>query len=162
MSKSPNRASEPAGKPRRNKKEINLDLWTARQMLPLVRHIVTDIVSVQTSILRLTPELDRLDRHRRDLAWQERERRYQVNDEMAAAHKTMAHAVSELSALGVELVDPETGVVEFPTKINGRQAVYTWRLGEEKLSHWHYAGEEQNREIPADWEKASTRYHNQP
>lgn len=163
MSKSPNRASEPAGKPRRNKKEITLDLWTARQMLPLVKHIVSDIVGLQVSLLKLTPELARLDRHRRDLAWQERQRRYQVSDEIATAEKTMTHAVGELSELGVNLIDAEVGVVEFPTKINGRPAVFTWRLGEEKMTSWHYQGEEQNRPIPNDWEKnAGTRYSNKP
>jgi len=163
MSKSSNRASEPAGKPRRNKKEISLDLGTARKMLPLVRHIVLDIIGVQASLLKLTPELDRLDRHRHDLAWQERERRYQVNDEISSAQKFMSHAVNELSELGVGLVDPEIGVVEFPTKINGRPAVFVWRNGEEKLATWHYSGEEQNRPIPSDWEKTATlRYSGQP
>lgn len=162
MSKSPNRASEPAGKPRRNKKEITLDLYTARQMLPLVKHIVSDIVGVQESLVRLTPELARLDRHRRDLAWQERQRRYQVGDEIQAAEKVMNHAVGELSELGVNLVDPEMGVVEFPTKINGRPAVFTWRFGEDQMSFWHYQGEEQNRPIPNDWEKNSSRQRTQP
>jgi len=161
MSKSPNRARDSAGKPRKSR-EITLDLPTARQMLPLVRQIVTDIVGVQGNLTQLTPEQERLDRQRRDLAWQERQRRYQLHDEIAAAERNLTHAVGELSELGVSLVDPQAGEVDFPTKINGRPAAFTWKLGEDLLAFWHYAGEEQRRPIPKDWDKGAFRYRGQP
>jgi len=152
MSNTPNRASNPAGKPRR--KEITLDLTTARQMLPLVKSIMTDIVAFRAAVNRLAPEQDRLDRHRRDLVWQERERRYQVREEIATAEKSIAGAVTELSALGLTVADDEFGEVDFPTKINGRSAAFTWKLGEEAVRFWRYTGEEQRRPIPADWDDA--------
>jgi len=149
MSNTPNRATNPAGKPR--KKDISLDLPTARQMLPLVQSIVADIVNLRQAITKLAPEQARLERHRRDLVWLERQRRYQVNDEIAAAEKTLANAASELSGLGVSLVDDESGEVDFPTRINGRPAAFSWKLGEDAVRHWHYQGEEQRRPIPGDW-----------
>lgn len=165
MSSTPNRASNPAGKPRR--KEITLDLTTARQMLPLIRSIVSDIVTSRTAIDRLVPEQDRLDRHRRDLAWLERQRRYQVHDEITAAEKSLTTALSELTALGVSLLDAEAGEVDFPTKINGRPAAYNWKLGEDAVRFWHYAGEEQRRPIPTDWDQTAAtatpiRFRGQP
>jgi hypothetical protein len=153
MSNTPNRATNPAGKPR--KKEIALDLTTARQMLPLVQSIVTDIVSSRQAITRLAPEQERLERHRRDLVWLERQRRYQLSDEIAAAEKALTHAVGELSGLGISLVDDEAGEVDFPTKINGRPAAFSWRIGDQGLGHWHYQGEEQRRPIPTDWDQSS-------
>jgi hypothetical protein len=146
----PNRASNPAGKPR--KKDVTHDLTTARQMLPLVRSIVTDIVTSRRVIAALTPEQERLDRHRRDLVWQERQRRYQVTDEIAAAEQTLTTATIELAGLGVNLVDGDSGEVDFPTKVNGRAAAFTWRLGDDGVRHWRYQGEEQVRPIPTDWE----------
>jgi hypothetical protein len=163
MSNTPNRASNPAGKPRR--KEITLELSTARQMLPLVTSIVSDIVVSRTALNRLAPERDRLDRHRRDLVWQERQRRYQVSEEISAAEQTIVTALSELTALGLNLVDGEAGEVDFPTRINGRTAAFTWRLGEAGVGHWHYVGEEQRRPIPADWDQAraaTARFRSQP
>ena len=153
MSSTPNRATNPADKPR--KKAISLDLTTARQMLPLVRSIVVDIVTSRQEIAKLTPEQERLDRHRRDLVWLERERRYQVTDEIAAAEKVLLRAVGELSGLGINLTDDLIGEVDFPTKINGRPAAFTWKLGEEGVRHWHYQGEDQLRPIPADWEQST-------
>lgn len=150
MSNTPNRASNPAGKPRR--KEITLDLKTARQMLPLVQSIVSDIVNLRQALIRLGPEQERLDRHRRDLVWQERQRRYQVQEEIRVAERDLGVAVTELKALGLNLVDDEFGEVDFPTKINGRTAAFNWKFGEEALRHWHYSGEENRRPIPADWD----------
>lgn len=154
MSSTPNRATNPAGKPRR--KEITLDLSTARQMLPLVKSIVTEIVSYRLTLNKLAPEQERLDRHRRDLVWQERQRRYQVGEEITSAEKNLSSAAGELTTLGVNLVDDEAGEVDFPTKINGRSAAFNWKLGEDAVSHWHYAGEEQRRPIPAELETAAT------
>lgn len=133
-------------------------------MLPLVKHILSDIVGTQERLTKLAPEQARLDRHRHDLVWQERQRRYQVHEEIAAAERMMTNAVGELSDLGVSLLDPQAGEVDFPTKINGRAAAFTWKLGEdEKLAFWHYTGEEQRRPIPKDWDHASSlRYRGQP
>jgi len=151
MSNTPNRASNPAGKPRR--KEITLDLPTARQMLPLVRSIVSDIVTFRQALTTLAPEQERLDRHRRELAWQERQRRYQLRDEITAAEKSITNAVAELNILGVSLLDAEAGEVDFPTKVNGRPAAFTWKLGDDAVRFWHYSGEEQRRPIPNDWDE---------
>jgi len=164
MSSMPNRASNPAGKPPR-RKEVSLDLPTARQMLPLVRSIVSDIVSSRHAINKLTPEQERLERHRRDLVWQERQRRYQVGEEISAAEKSLTVALTELKSLGVNLVDDEFGEVDFPTKINGRSAAFTWKYGEDGVAHWHYTGEEQRRAIPTDWDSSSPtpiRFRGQP
>jgi hypothetical protein len=163
MSSTPNRAGNTTGKSRR--KELVLDLPTARQMLPLVRSIVADIVNTQTALTALTPEQERLDRHRRDLVWQERQRRYQVGEEISVAEKSLTNAVTELQGLGVDLVNVEEGEVDFPTRINGRTAAFSWRIGEDRLEFWHYSGEELRRPIPADWHLSSavpSRYRNQP
>lgn len=158
MSTSPNRASNPAGKPKKTK-QISLDLPTARQMLPLVKHIVSDIVGLQEKRAKLTLEQDRLDRHRRDLAWLERQRRYQVHEEVSAIEGGMAVATKELDDLGVKLLNADAGEVDFPTRINGRPAAFTWKIGEEKLTFWHYTGEAQRRAIPIDWDQpTSLRY----
>jgi hypothetical protein len=163
MSNTPKPAGNTAGKSRR--KETVLDLPTARQMLPLIKCIVSDIVLTRIALNKLTPEQERLDRHRRDLVWQERQRRYQVGEEIGAAEKSLLAAVSELKSLGVNLVNDEAGEVDFPTKINGRPAAFCWKVGEDRLDHWHYSDEELRRPIPADWQLSAavpSRYRGQP
>lgn len=150
MNSSPNRASNPAGKPRR--KDVNLDLATARQMLPLVRSIVTEIVDTTRRLDQLAPEQQTLEEYRRSLSWASRQRRYAIRDEMEQAGKTLAGALSELDALGLTLADAQAGGVDFPTRINGRPAAFSWRLGEDGLAFWRYSGEDLRRPIPADWQ----------
>ncbi len=150
MNSTPNRASNPAGKPRR--KDTTFDFATARNMLPLVKSIVTDIVATQTRLAELAPQQDILDHTRRALDWAGRQKRYAVRDEMSAAENNLAGAVKELDALGLSLSDAAVGRVAFPTRINGKPAAFSWQLGEQGLGFWQYAGEDLRRPIPADWQ----------
>lgn len=150
MNSTPRRST---GTPDARRAEASLDLPTAQQMLPLVSRIVRDIVSHRLTLTRLQPEQENLDRHYRDLVWLERNRRYAVHQQIQDAEAQLAAAVKELRALGVRLTDSATGEVEFPTKINGRPAAFTWRDGDPELTHWHYADEESRRPIPGDWRK---------
>jgi hypothetical protein len=144
------RASESAGKPKR--KPATIDLSTARQMLPLVRSIVRDIVDQRRRLADLTQEQDVLDRERRSLTWESRQRRYTLSDERSRTEKNYATAIGELNELGVSLIDADAGRVDFPTRINGRAAAFSWQSDEEAVGFWRYAGEEMRRPIPTDWQ----------
>ena len=149
MSNSPKRAFGSSARSRR--KEVNLDLSTARLMLPLVRSIVGDIVETQRALNRLQPESESLERHRRELVWAERERRYRIEEEMKAAEQRLKSAVGELNELGLALLEGGEGRVGFPTRINGRPAVFSWQPGEEDVNFWSYEEEDTRRPIPDDW-----------
>ncbi|HEY8505567.1 MAG TPA: DUF2203 family protein [Gemmataceae bacterium] len=149
MNHSPKRAFGSTEKARR--KAVNLDLSTARRMVPLVRSIIRDILASQEALNRLEPEHERLESFRRDLPWQQRRRRYQIQEEIAQVRRDLAAALAELKALGVSLTDRERGGVDFPTRVNGRPAAYSWLCGEDDIAFWHYSGEEVRRPIPPDW-----------
>ena len=149
MNDTPRRAFGASAKSKR--KDVNLDLPTVRQMLPLVKSIVADIVDRRSHLNKLHPEQETLERHRRDLAWQERERRYQIQEEIVATEGAYKLAVSELKDLGLALLDVNRGRVAFPTRINGRPAIFTWEPGEDSVSFWSYEDEEMRRPIPTEW-----------
>ena len=153
MNSSPKRSSGSNDKSKR--KTGPVDLSTARQMLPLVRSIVADIVGSKKNLLDLETEQDQLDRNRRQLEWAARNRRYSLREEVAKAEQNYGMALTELDELGVSLVDLANGRVDFPTRINGRSAAFSWQLGEEAVSHWRYTEEEQLRPIPKDWEQGT-------
>jgi hypothetical protein len=136
---------------KRGRGDILLNLATARKMLPLVQRIVADILHSQRSLARLTPERDRLDQQRRDLSWPDRARRYQIQAEAEVAEQNFHEALAELQALGVAVVDAEMGTVGFPALVNGRQAYFSWRSGEDDIRFWHFPGETERRQIPASW-----------
>jgi hypothetical protein len=135
------------------RRDTVLNLNTARRMLPLVQRVVGDILADRKILDRLQPEQDRLDRHKRDLVWQERQRRYQVHEEVAWVEQHMLTALDELTNLGVSLLEPSTGRVGFPTLVNDRRAFFSWQPGEETLTSWHFAEETTSRPIPPSWWK---------
>jgi hypothetical protein len=149
MNDTPRRAFGASAKSKR--KDVNLDLPTARQMLPLVQSIVRDIVDRRTQLNKLQPEQQNLERHRRDLAWIERERRYHIQEEITAAEGAYRQALTELRELGLALVDSDAGRVAFPTRINGRPAIFTWQPGEDSVMYWSYEDEDLRRPIPKEW-----------
>jgi hypothetical protein len=137
------------------RRDIVLNLITANKMLPLVQRVADDIVACQKIIDRLQPEQDRLDRHKRELVWQERQRRYQVHEEINVAEARLQAAVDELRDLGLSLLDTDTGRIGFPTLVNDRRAFFSWLPGEEMLRSWHFAEETGCRPIPASWWKVT-------
>ncbi|HEX5272214.1 MAG TPA: DUF2203 family protein, partial [Gemmataceae bacterium] len=112
------RASEPFEK--RGSHDRVLTWAAANRMLPLVRRVVADVLDCQRRLALMHPEKDRLDRHRNDLSWPERARRYHLDEDIASDERALRAAFAELEALGVALLDVETGRVGFPTKVNKR------------------------------------------
>jgi len=49
----------------------------------------------------------------------------------------MQAAVERLDEWSVQLRDIETGLVDFPTLVAGRQVWLCWRLGEPEIGFWH-------------------------
>jgi hypothetical protein len=133
--------------------ETNFNLKTVQRMLPLVQRIVDDILANQKSRLHLQSEEEALDRNKRVLAWPERQRRYQVKDELAKADLRLQDAIAELHELGLVLLDGEQGRVGFPTAVNNRRAYFSWHAGEDGLHSWQFADEDVTRPIPLAWLK---------
>lgn len=42
-----------------------------------------------------------------------------------------------LEAQSIVLKDIRNGIVDFPSRLRGRDVYLCWRLGEETVSHWH-------------------------
>jgi hypothetical protein len=49
----------------------------------------------------------------------------------------MGASVLRLDEWGITLRDIETGLIDFPALVNGRQVWLCWRLGEERVDWWH-------------------------
>lgn len=53
--------------------------------------------------------------------------------------------LSEIDATGVQVKDLEMGLLDFPCIVDGKTILLCWKMGEEKITHWHsteegYAG----------------------
>lgn len=92
-------------------------LADANRSLPLVRSIVGDVaerwkelVKVREEYGNSSPEHDRIMRE-------------------------LAEYIQELHVIGCHLEDFETGLVDFPALVDGREISLSWKLGEAEISH---------------------------
>jgi hypothetical protein len=50
---------------------------------------------------------------------------------------TLRREVESLTAQGIVLRDAETGLLDFPSRREGREVFLCWRLGEDRVEYWH-------------------------
>ncbi len=132
--------------------EVTLfNLPTVQKMLPLVHRIVEDFLQREHHLSDLRPEQHKLERQKRQLPWNERKRRYAIQDEISLEEREIEANQEELQDLGVVLLDAELGRVGFPTMVNNRPAFFSWHVGEKGVQSWHFAEETVCRPIPSSW-----------
>jgi hypothetical protein len=46
-------------------------------------------------------------------------------------------SVAEIDAIGVQVKDLDTGLLDFPCEIDGEIVLLCWKLGENRIDYWH-------------------------
>ncbi|MBF6605066.1 MAG: DUF2203 domain-containing protein [Chloroflexi bacterium] len=105
------------------------DIDAANARLPLVRDLLTLLREARAELIRLRdlaadPGVDEAELRRLRLRMQG------IIDQMQAA-------VVRLDAMSITLRDIESGLIDFPALVNGRQVCLCWRLGEHEVVWWH-------------------------
>ena len=119
------------------------DVVEANRVLPEVRRLVRQIVEVAASLPDLEDQL-RIARYRAarpDATGDEREDVEVKEDALAGAERDLGAAVIRLEDMGVRLKDPRVGLVDFLWEREGEMVELCWKLGEERVAHWHRIGE---------------------
>tara|TARA_B100000809_G_scaffold266292_1_gene328309 strand:+ start:3092 stop:3526 length:435 start_codon:yes stop_codon:yes gene_type:complete len=108
------------------------ELEEARSTLPLVSRIVSDIVEVTAQMKEIYLEI-------REVAGEgsDRERLDELQERLQKIADGRSEFFEELAALGIEMKDPNKGLVDFPALLDGRVVYLCWKLGEETIEHWH-------------------------
>jgi len=71
----------------------------------------------------------------------DRDRHQQARDAVSGAELELLKAVASLNGMGIQLKGPLEGLIDFPSYRNGEQIELCWKLGEERVEHWHRPGE---------------------
>ena len=110
----------------------------ANRTLPLVKRIVSDILSKGRELQRLHPD----------------QARQEVGDRMWKLEHELRDHIEELGSIGCSYKDFgfKLGLVDFPGEIDGESVLLCWRSDEETVAHYHgyadgYAG---RRPIPSE------------
>jgi len=111
--------------PSRSVKHFSLD--EANRALPLVKRIVGDIVKSHQRVNELETALAGASPKTQPIA----------QAEMDHLMERMQAYVDELASVGCQLKDPKIGLVDFLGSHEGRDICLCWKLGEERVEHWH-------------------------
>ena len=57
--------------------------------------------------------------------------------EMEGHLQRMRESIAEIDAIGVQVKDVETGLLDFPCKVDDQVVLLCWRMGETAIEHWH-------------------------
>ena len=57
--------------------------------------------------------------------------------EMEDHLKQVRESIAEIDAIGVQVKDLETGLLDFPCRVNDQVVLLCWRMGEPAIEHWH-------------------------
>ncbi len=115
-----------------------LRLFTAEEAtrtLPLVSRIATDIAHENDRLQALLPELRRA-RARNEGTPADLEH---IREEVARSSARLETYLDELLEIGCMLHEP-TGVIDFRTMLDGRPVALCWRIGDDRVEHWHEPG----------------------
>jgi len=57
--------------------------------------------------------------------------------ELEAHVKQVRDTVAEIDAIGVQVKDLESGLLDFPCRVEDEVVLLCWRMGEPAIEHWH-------------------------
>ena len=57
--------------------------------------------------------------------------------EMEAQVQLARESIAEIDSIGVQVKDIETGLLDFPCRLDDQVVLLCWRMGEPAIEHWH-------------------------
>lgn len=107
----------------------------ANRTLPLLRRIVSDAVRDYWRWQEKVREYEEVAANRKvDEPSDEAERLEREAQQLA---RDIDGYIAEIRQLGVEMKGIDSGLVDFPSEVNGRPVLLCWQLGEESVQYWH-------------------------
>jgi len=110
----------------------------ANRTLPLVRRVVSDIVS---EYRRWKDHVFRFELLAAGSKADEGESPEQVamRQQVDASAEKINGYIEELSGIGCVFKGFEEGLVDFPHQMDGKEVFLCWKLGEDQIEFWHDA-----------------------
>ena len=114
-------------------------LEEAQALLPVVESLLERAISAKEEAERLGGEIQALRQRifmsggmTIDVAGVARNR-----TEAEAQVQRAKDALAEMDAIGVQVKDLDTGLLDFPCRIDGDVVLLCWRRGETRIDYWH-------------------------
>lgn len=60
-----------------------------------------------------------------------------IRSDMDSHLQTVRESIAEIDAIGVQVKDLDTGLLDFPFRLDDDVVLLCWRMGETSIEHWH-------------------------
>lgn len=114
-------------------------LEEANALLPIVESLLEQAITAKDEAERLEGELQSLRQRiflsggmTVDIAGVSRSR-----NEAETHVQKAKEALAEIDSIGVQVKDLDTGLLDFPCRIDGDVVLLCWRRGEARIEYWH-------------------------
>ncbi|HVH67565.1 MAG TPA: DUF2203 domain-containing protein [Gemmatimonadales bacterium] len=119
-------------------------LAEANRTLPLVKRIVADLVSLHPQWRDLVAKYEVVSAGARP-DWGESTEQLALRGRIEDVARQINGYLEELAQIGCVFKGFDEGLVDFYGKLQGRDILWCWKQGEERIEHWHeleagYAG----------------------
>jgi hypothetical protein len=117
------------------KPEPTYTIEEANALVPAVRAVLLQLAVEQQRLAREHEEMHRRLEGNGDPASLEQAGHHEA--EMAQIADGIRTLQAHLDSLGIQLRDPEMGLVDFPAERDGRRVWLCWRLADPRVAFWH-------------------------
>jgi hypothetical protein len=114
-------------------------LHQAEALLPEVERRIRQAIQIRNEH---TASEDAFNQYRRRVAFSggmivDRSQLLSLRARRDALVMRLKEILTEIEALGVQVKDLDTGLLDFPTMYHGEVVLLCWRLGEDRIRYWH-------------------------
>lgn len=103
----------------------------ANQLLPQIKPLMADLLDMRGRVVRFRHELGPiLDDLSSDVGGR-------AASDMVLDFMAIERLVDHVQSFGCVVKDLNVGLLDFPSRRNGRDIYLCWRFGEEKITHFH-------------------------
>ncbi|HXI56583.1 MAG TPA: DUF2203 domain-containing protein [Polyangia bacterium] len=110
-------------------------------LIPTLERIFTDVLQLRAGLRGVEEKLDRAGvRVKRDQLPQEEVGTPEVRQAKAVLrgfYEALSDEIERVRALGGQIKDIETGLVDFPGRRGSDEILLCWKLGEKQIRYWH-------------------------
>jgi hypothetical protein len=111
----------------------------AQSLLPVLESLLKRAIEGKQSAEQVESGLSEISRRiylsggmRVDLGQVARQRA-----EMETHLQRVRESIAEIDSIGVQVKDLETGLLDFPCRMDDQVVLLCWRMGEPAIEHWH-------------------------
>ena len=112
-------------------------LAEARALIPRVASIIDEFATSQHRLQELQTIMEAIRRSAASNGGSAHADTNAQEREAAALSTALRSALEDLNEIGVELKDPERGLLDFPALREGRRVYLCWLRGEATIEWWH-------------------------